>query len=217
MRPRVGARHPPDRRRDHHRPLRRAAPRHPPRRPLLRAGDGAVVPHSGDARDPASSPIPMSWARFRPTTRSGSRSVIPSSPSSRWVRWCCRSRRRGAVCRYGPLGAGPDRAGLVHPGLPVPDAQLPRAGAADPAPPRNRHFTLLPPGPGLALDAPGRPGHPGDDHRLPGGDLGRLFRCPPGGTARLPAPLDRAAYLRTRRTDLHPRCETGSSSPASCC
>ena len=52
--------------------------------------------------------------------------------------------------------------------------------------------------------------HRGDDHRQPGGDLGRLLGHPSGGSARIPAaPQDRAHQREGCRADLHPGGQLG--------
>ena len=62
---------------------------------------------------------------------------------------------------------------------------------------------VLPAGAGLAAPADGDPGHGGDDHRQPGGDLRRLFDDAAMHAAGLPAAHDRAPHLEHRgRPDL---------------
>ena len=54
--------------------------------------------------------------------------------------------------------------------------------------------------------------HRGDDHRQPGGDLGRLLGHPAGDPARLPAaPADRAHQREGGRADLHPGGQLGAA------
>ena len=84
-------------------------------------------------------------------------------------------RRRGALRRHGSLRRSPIRPRLVLPRLPGADAQLLRPGRAarsrDPAPSRTRSTCSLP---SWALYPDGGAGDRRDDHRLAGGDLGRL-------------------------------------------
>ena len=50
-------------------------------------------------------------------------------------------RRRGPLRRHGPLRAAPDPGGVVRPGLPRADTELPRPGGADPDRPRTPSTT----------------------------------------------------------------------------
>ena len=93
---------------------------------------------------------------------------------------------------------------------PVPDAQLYRPGRAAARHAGGGREPLLPDGAGMGAAAAGRHRHRRDDHRQPGGDLGRLLGHPPGGPARLPAaPPDRAHQREGGRADLHPGGQLG--------
>ena len=71
--------------------------------------------------------------------------------------------------------------------------------------------SLLPDGAGMGAAAARRHCHRGDDHRQPGGHLGRLLRHPPGGSARLPAaPEDRAYERESARGRSTSRRSTGA-------
>ena len=97
-----------------------------------------------------------------------------------------RHRRGGALRRPGSLRRRADPARLVCGRVPRPDAQLPRPGGPDPRRPEHRGQPLLPDGSRLGPVPDALPRNRGDDHRLPGGDLGFVLGCPAGGPARVP-------------------------------
>jgi hypothetical protein len=69
---------------------------------------------------------------------------------------------------------------------------------------------VLPDGARMGAAAAGADRHRGDDHRQPGGHLGRVLGHPPGDPARLPAAAAHAAHEREgRRADLHPGDQLG--------
>ena len=96
----------------------------------------------------------------------------------------------GAEALYadmGHFGARAIRKAWFAPRLPRADPQLPRPGRADPVRPERLVEPVLPALPGLGADPDGDPLDGRGDHRLPGRDLRRLQRHPPGDPARLPA------------------------------
>ena len=125
-------------------------------------------------------------------------------------------RRRGAVRRHGALRPRADPPRLGRPRAAGARAQLHGPGrAADGATRRrieNPFYRLFPAGCAGAGD---RAGHAGGDHRLAGGDLGRLLDDQAGDPARLPAAHGAALHLGARgRPDLHAGGELGACWPA---
>ena len=115
-----------------------------------------------------------------------------------------------ALCRHGPFRPQGDRLPwltLVYPCLMLNYMGQGALLLDHPAAVDNPFFLMAPEWARLPLVCIATAG---DDHRQPGGDLGRLLGHPPGGPARLPAaPADRAHQREGRRADLHPGRQLG--------
>jgi len=106
---------------------------------------------------------------------------------------------------------------VVQRDIPLPVAQLLRAGGA-PAPcPGRGEEPLLPSRPELGPVPPDRARDAGDHHRLAGRDFRRLLADAPGGAARLQPTAPHRAYLVARdRPDLRPRRQLGPDAADLC-
>ena len=123
-----------DHRRGDHRPVRDPATRDRRHGPPLRADHGTVVHGPRDARRRRS--IAEHPAILRALSPTYGIAFFVGSRRRRLHRARLggpgRDRRRGTLCRHGPLRPPADQPGLVRLRLPGADTQLPRAGRPDP-------------------------------------------------------------------------------------
>ena len=129
-----------------------------------------------------------------------------------------RDRRGGALCRPRPFRPQADRARLAGARVPVPAAQLFRAGRLRALAWRHAAQPVLRDAAGLGAAADGRARDGRDRHRQPGGDLRRLFADAAGRAAQPSAALRDPAHVgdavRARSTC---RASTCCWRSASCC
>ncbi len=128
-------------------------------------GIGGIMPiagHTGRARSVERGRLPGP-CRSRVCVRGAGRCVSRGD------------RRRGDVCRHGPLRPCAYPAGMVWSGAPGAHAELLRAGRAAAQRPEGGRESILSPRTGVGALPDGDLCHDGDDHRVPGDYLRRLF------------------------------------------
>lgn len=116
-----------------------------------------------------------------------------------------RDRRRGLVCRHGPLRRRTDPPWLVLARVSGARAQLPRSGRAFDAFAGVSAFAVFPNGPRLGHAAARAARHRRDRHRLASAHHRHLLAHAQRRAARLPAAPQHPPHLRARPwPDLHP-------------